>query len=91
MNSPSPTLTPDTRGTFLGADLVPRSSAGVETFIRRLAYVQAHLRTATLWRPLDNLTAHHLADSIDRAIAELRGETPRYEALEAEHERAAAE
>jgi hypothetical protein len=68
--------------TFLGADLVPRSSAGVETFIRRLAYVQASLRMTTMWRPLESGTAHHLADSIDRAIAELRGETPRYEGIE---------
>ena len=62
----------------------------IDTAIVRLRVIQQQLRSCSLWQPVPYVEAHHLADCIDRAIANLRGEEPRYLALEATDERPAA-
>ena len=55
----------------------------------RLKLARDELRSIRPYGSLSKLRADCIADTIDRAIAELNGEAVRYPALEAEHASAA--
>jgi hypothetical protein len=73
---------------FLGARLSSKTPAST---IARLELARDELRAVRPYGSISKLSAETIADTIDRAIAELRGEPVRYPALEAEHAASAAE
>lgn len=74
---------------FLDPGYSYRVPPHVQRAIARLDMAGRELRAVKL--SMSRFEAGVIADTIDRAIAELNGETVRYPALEAEHARAAAE